>query len=94
MAVTPEQWRAEMGIANYDQAWSMVHFLVHGDGGRYQPAFAKCVRELSPGRSADGAWRDAVGSDGRVRGPVEGVLAGPAAAAPRTSCTPGRPWPR
>ncbi len=62
MGVSPEQWRAEMSIANYDQAWSMVYFLVHADGGRYQPALAKCVKELSQGRSAEAAWRDAVGS--------------------------------
>lgn len=34
-----ERWNAEMATANYDQAWSMVHFLAHGDDGKYEAPF-------------------------------------------------------
>ena len=61
MAVTPQQWRAEMNLRNYDQAWSMVHFLVHGDGGRYVPAFSQCIRAISAGKPFDVAWRSTIG---------------------------------
>ncbi len=62
MAVTPGQWAAELDIQNYDQAWSMVHFLVHGDDGKYAPAFAQCIRQLSAGKSFDVAWAATIGS--------------------------------
>jgi hypothetical protein len=61
MAVPPEQWKAEMSIGNYDQAWSMVHFLVHADAGRYAAPFAQCIRQLSAGKPFDVAWRTTIG---------------------------------
>ena len=62
MAVSGQQWAAEMNIRNYDQAWSMVHFLVHGDGGKYAPAFSQCIREIANGhKSFDTAWADTIG---------------------------------
>ena len=50
-----------MNIANYDQAWSMVHFLVHADDGRYAPAFGACIRQISAGKPFDVAWRNTIG---------------------------------
>ena len=61
MAVSPQQWKAEMSIQNYDQAWSMVHFLVHGDDGRYAGPFAQCIRQISAGKPFDLAWRSTLG---------------------------------
>ncbi len=62
MQLTHEQWWKQMNIDNYDQAWSMVHFLVHGDDGRYQQAFSACIREISRGRTFERAWADSIGS--------------------------------
>ncbi len=62
MSVSPEQWAREMNIRNYDQAWSMVHFLVNADDGKYQPAFSACIREISQRRPFDRAWLDTIGS--------------------------------
>ncbi len=61
MKVSDDEWAAEMDIRNYDQAWSMVHFLVHGDDGKYQAAFSSCIRGISQGRSFDRAWLDSIG---------------------------------
>jgi hypothetical protein len=61
MLVSSQQWLMEMNIRNYDQAWSMVHFLVHADNGKYQSAFAACIRGISQGRSFDRAWLDSIG---------------------------------
>ena len=62
MNVSAGQWERELDIANYDQAWSMVHFLVHADNGRYAPALSQCIRELSAGHTPEVAWADAIGS--------------------------------
>jgi len=34
---------------NYDQAWSMVHFLIHAEGGRYRKSFAGLISDISAG---------------------------------------------
>jgi hypothetical protein len=62
MAISPQAWAAEMDIHNYDQAWSMVHFLVHGDDEKYQSAFGQCIASLSRGRDFNRAWLDTLGS--------------------------------
>jgi hypothetical protein len=62
MLLTHGQWQSEMSIANYDQAWSMVHFLVHAENGKYQPALAACIREISHGQAFEQAWLDTFGS--------------------------------
>ena len=56
MRLSHATWNSEMNIANYDQAWSMVHFLAHGDDGRYQEAFEKYMRLVSVGRPSEDAW--------------------------------------
>ncbi len=61
MQVTPRRWAMEMDIKNYDQAWSMVHFLVHGDDAKYQDAFGRCIAEISTGKPFARAWQDTLG---------------------------------
>ena len=51
-----------MNGANYDMAWSMAHFLAHGDGGRYQGAFTQFVKDIGRGKPWDMAWRTNFGS--------------------------------
>ena len=43
----------------YDQAWSVAHFLVHADNGRYARAFEKFIRETARGMSIDSALKAA-----------------------------------
>ncbi len=50
ITMTHTQWNAALRKDNYDQAWSMVHFLVHGDGGKYQKAFASFVNDIAAHR--------------------------------------------
>ena len=61
--VSPQEWADQLNIRNYDQAWSMVYFLVHGDDQKYQGQLANCVREISQGKSADQAWNDAMATN-------------------------------
>ena len=55
MSMSHAEWNhtlvtsAETGGINYIQAWSMVHFLVHGDDGRYRGAFSNHIKDLSRG---------------------------------------------
>jgi len=56
MSMSYAEWRAEILTARYDQAWSMIHFLVHGDSGRYVRALSSFIDEVSSGRRWEEAW--------------------------------------
>jgi hypothetical protein len=62
MLLSHQQWNMEMNSANYDMAWSMTHFLAHGDNGRYQAAFSQFVRDIGRNRAWDRAWENNFGS--------------------------------
>ncbi|RMF70861.1 MAG: DUF1570 domain-containing protein, partial [Planctomycetota bacterium] len=50
-------WNANLNVTNYDQAWSMVYFLAHGDNGRYQDALNGLIRDTSRGVKWQQAWQ-------------------------------------
>lgn len=64
---TSEQWQNNMlsgsakGSLQYDQSWSIVHFLIHGDKGRYQKAFENYLLLISRGRQHDEAFAQSFG---------------------------------
>ena len=62
MKMSHAEWNRQMSEENYDQAWAMVQFLAHGDGGKYQPAFTRFMISLSHRRPWQAAWDDAFGS--------------------------------
>jgi hypothetical protein len=62
MLLTHQRWNAEMNPSNYDMAWSMTHFLAHGENGKYQGAFAQFVRDIGRNRPWDKAWEANFGS--------------------------------
>jgi hypothetical protein len=64
MRLSLDEWNREMDATNYDQAWSMVQFLAHGDGGKYQKAFIAFMNALGRGKGKTEAWKIAFG-DGR-----------------------------
>ncbi len=49
--------------SNYDQAWSVVHFLANAEGGRYQPILGTLLDAYWAGKNDDQAIRAAFGSD-------------------------------
>jgi hypothetical protein len=61
MMLTHAEWNADLDLANYDQAWAMVHFLAHADDGRYQPALTAFMHEIARGRNWEIAWRSSFG---------------------------------
>ena len=66
VTMTPEGWngRVQSGSAalQYQQAWSMVHFLVYGEGGRYRGAFEQYLRHLNNGSTSVDAFMRAFGT--------------------------------
>ncbi|UCE61511.1 MAG: DUF1570 domain-containing protein [Phycisphaerales bacterium] len=56
MQVTREEWNRRMSGNDYDQAWSMVQFLAHGDDGKYDKPFNAFLREAGRTGVWDRAW--------------------------------------
>jgi len=57
--------RAKTPRANiqYPQAWSIVHFLEAGDGGKYRTPLLQYIYFLSRGQASDRAWAKAFGTN-------------------------------
>jgi hypothetical protein len=62
-----QSWNANVSNGSakmqYEQAWSMVHFLVYGEGGRYSDAFSDYLRLLNVGMRSYDAFVRAFGTD-------------------------------
>jgi hypothetical protein len=63
MSLSLKDWNKNLSNSNYDQAWSMVHFLANADNGKYQPAFLQYMTAVSKGVSNQQAWSAAFGND-------------------------------
>jgi hypothetical protein len=63
MDLSHAQWNKELNIRNYDQAWSMVQFLAHGDNGKYQQAFGRFMGMIGAGQDPREAWSQNFGDD-------------------------------
>jgi hypothetical protein len=67
MSLTHEEWGqnltrdAERGATQYNQAWAMVHFLVHANNGRepYRPRLIQLLKMIHGGAEPDVAFREA-----------------------------------
>ena len=63
MNMSGKEWSSDIAIGNYDQAWSMLHFLVHGDEGKYAGALSAFINDLAGGMGYDAAWGKSFGRD-------------------------------
>jgi hypothetical protein len=69
LAMTSEQWgqtlntNAQQASLLYDQSWSVVYFLIHGDNGRYRRAFEQYLVDLGKNVPSERAFRDAFGTN-------------------------------
>jgi hypothetical protein len=59
--MSQEQWNSGMRIANYDEAWSLVQFLYHGDDGRHRDGLLEYLRQTSRGRDPVSSFRECLG---------------------------------
>jgi hypothetical protein len=62
MNLAHRDWNDELSVVNYDQAWSMVHFLAHAENGKYQSAFIGFMRDVGNHQPADKSWENNFGS--------------------------------
>jgi len=63
MSLSLEEWNTFLRAENYDQAWSMVQFLAHGDGGRYEQATMGFLRAVAKRTPWERAWVANFGAD-------------------------------
>lgn len=67
ITMTNDRWNANVRGGNaalqYMQAWSMVHFLVYGDGGRYQGSFERYLALLNRDVNPVDAFTQAFGTN-------------------------------
>ena len=63
MGMDHETWNSDLSVRNYDQAWSICHFLVHADDGKYRKAFSKFIRDIAKGRAWEMSFRNRFGRD-------------------------------
>lgn len=67
MSMDSNQWTATLrhdadrSELLYAQAWSIVYYMIHGDGGRYVGSFEVYLRLLSEGHPHEHAFRSAFG---------------------------------
>lgn len=66
MRLSHGEWNAHLSAANYDQGWSMVHFLAHAENGRYQRLFVAFINDLSRNQAWEPSWQRHFGADFRA----------------------------
>ena len=54
--LSQEDWNRDMSLSRYDHAWSLVQFLLHGEGGRHRERLVAYVTLLGAGEAAPHAW--------------------------------------
>ncbi|MGB0715604.1 MAG: DUF1570 domain-containing protein [Phycisphaerae bacterium] len=64
MSMAHLQWNHEFTSTNYLQAWSMVHFLVHGHNGTLVPRFEAFIRDVNiKALTWEKSWQKNFGTD-------------------------------
>jgi hypothetical protein len=62
MHLSIEEWNANLSVVNYDEGWAMVHFLAHGDDGKYRRAFGQFMSDLGRHVPWPKAWAENFGT--------------------------------
>ena len=62
--ISVRDWNSDH-IRNYYQAWSMVTFLVEGEGGKYRPAFDRFIMDIARKQSPPAAFARRFGGTAR-----------------------------
>jgi len=68
LKMSHKTWNAQMDTRNYDQTWAIVHFLIHGEGGKYCEAFGKFLTDVGKGRPWAMCFTSRLGRDTRGLG--------------------------
>jgi len=62
MRMSYDDWNEDIDPANYTRAWSMIHFLVHADGGKYARRLTRFINDTRRMRY-ETAWARNFGRD-------------------------------
>jgi hypothetical protein len=62
--LSQDDWNAARVLPYYDQAWSLVQFLLHGEDGRHRERVVRYVGALAEGRELRRAWESSFGDLG------------------------------
>lgn len=57
-SISRDRWKATV---QYNQSWGLVHFLVHGDNGRYRDAFVRYIKLIDRDTDPEKAFRRCFG---------------------------------
>lgn len=57
LSMTSAEWLAKLERKHYDQAWAMVHFLVHAKDRKYRQALGDMIRDISRGADPVASFR-------------------------------------
>jgi hypothetical protein len=67
LSMSSKQWSESLSTdraaLNYHQAWSMIHFLIYGEGGKYVNLFDLYLKHLNNGLPSHEAFKRAFGDD-------------------------------
>ena len=61
LLMSQDQWNEKVAVTNYDQAWSVVQFILHGRTGRGDAALSTFIRAVADGTQDERAWEAALG---------------------------------
>lgn len=65
MQIGHAEWNRKISIENYDQAWSIVHFLVHAQDPKFTTnEFVQFITDLGRGERWQTAWHQTFGDAG------------------------------
>jgi hypothetical protein len=65
LRMTREQWSKGLTIKDYDQAWSIVYYLLHADDGKYAKSLDRYILLLGQKVHNETAWRQCFGDVGQ-----------------------------
>ena len=65
LAMTQDEWNEKVTAdealkAHYDQAWSVVQYLLHANNGKHRGVLVEFIKSIGAGNSASDAWREQV----------------------------------
>jgi hypothetical protein len=61
LALSHKEWNAQLSTTNYDQVWTIVQFIVHGDDGARQEALGAFLRGSGNATDVQAAWTKQLG---------------------------------
>jgi hypothetical protein len=69
MSFSLDEWNSQLAVLNYDQGWSLVQFLAHGENAKYQPQFQRLMGDIGSQMRWEYAWRQELGDPREIEKP-------------------------